>query len=251
MFLFLQNNNLNQQPLTKQSTDEIMAYCEKKGLQYWQYVEQRENKAELWDHLGQCWSTMKQAVEKGLLTEGVLPGLNLPRKASSYYVKSKGFKQSLVSRGLIFSYALAVAEENASGANIVTAPTCGSSGVIPACLYHLYDSYKFSQDKLLKALATAALFGNVVRTNASISGADVGCQGEIGTAARFFSFLIEKKKQTKSLIKIPKNQKKNSMAAAAVSQLFGLSIQQIEYAAELGLEHHLGLTCDPGSNIFS
>ncbi len=123
------------------------------------------------------------------------------------------------SRGLTYAYALAVSEENAAGHLIVTAPTCGSCGVMPAVLYHLYNSKNFSTRRILRALATAGLFGNVVKTNASISGAEVGCQGEVGVAC--------------------------AMASAAATQLFGGSPAQIEYAAEMGLEHHLGLTCDP------
>ena len=122
-------------------------------------------------------------------------------------------------RGLVYAYALAVSEENACGGEIVTAPTCGSSGVLPAVLYHLKQSRSFPDSKILHALATAGLFGNVVRVNASVSGAAVGCQGEVGVAC--------------------------AMAAAASSQLFGGTVSQIEYAAEMGLEHHLGLTCDP------
>ncbi|MDO5045028.1 MAG: L-serine ammonia-lyase, iron-sulfur-dependent, subunit alpha, partial [Coriobacteriia bacterium] len=152
--------------------------------------------------------------------EGVLPGpLGLNRKASGYLIKANGHSASMKSRGLVFAYALAVSEENASGAEIVTAPTCGSCGVVPAILYHLKLSKDFSKNRILRAIATAGLFGNVVKKNASISGAEVGCQGEIGVAC--------------------------AMAAAAASQLFGGSPAQIEYAAEMGLEHHLGMTCDP------
>jgi L-serine dehydratase len=134
-------------------------------------------------------------------------------------VRASGYRQSLQSRGLVFAYALAVSEENASGGRIVTAPTCGSSGVVPAVLYHLQQSRGFSDTRIYRALATAGLFGNVVKHNASISGAEVGCQGEVGVAC--------------------------AMAAAAANQLFGGSPAQIEYAAEMGLEHHLGMTCDP------
>ena len=163
---------------------------------------------------------MREAVERGLEEEGVLPGpLNLRRKAATYYIKAKGYKDNLRSRGLVFSYALAVSEENASGGKIVTAPTCGSCGVVPAVLYHLAKSRDFSEMRVLRALATAGLIGNIVKHNATISGAEGGCQAEVGVAC--------------------------SMAAAAASQLFGGSPAQIEYAAEMGLEHHLGMTCDP------
>jgi L-serine dehydratase len=198
---------------------EILQYCEWSGKGYWEYVEECEG-PEIWDYLRDVWHTMVQAVERGLDAEGVLPGpLNLRRKAYSYHVKAMGYKDNLRTRGLVFSYALAVSEENASGGKIVTAPTCGSCGVVPGVLYHLWKSRAFSEQRILKALATAALFGNVVKTNASISGAEVGCQGEVGVAC--------------------------AMASAAANQLFGGSPAQIEYAAEMGLEHHLGMTCDP------
>ena len=198
---------------------EILQYCEWSGKGYWEYVEECEG-PEIWDYLREVWHTMLQAVERGLDAEGVLPGpLNLRRKAYSYHVKAMGYKDNLRTRGLVFSYALAVSEENASGGKIVTAPTCGSCGVVPGVLYHLWKSRAFSEQRILKALATAALFGNVVKTNASISGAEVGCQGEVGVAC--------------------------AMASAAANQLFGGSPAQIEYAAEMGLEHHLGMTCDP------
>ena len=166
------------------------------------------------------WKAMKESVERGIDHEGALPGpLNLPRKGPIYYVKASGYKQSLQSRALVYAYALSVSEENASGGIIVTAPTCGSCGVLPAVLYHLSKGHNFSDTRILHAMATAGIFGNVVKQNASISGADVGCQGEVGVAC--------------------------AMASAAACQLFGGSPSQIEYAAEMGLEHHLGMTCDP------
>lgn len=198
---------------------EIMQYCEKTGRSYWEYVEQCEGPG-IWDYLRDVWHAMTAAVERGLTHEGRLPGpLNLQRKANSYYVKAGGYRDNLKSRGRVFAYALAVSEENASGGIIVTAPTCGSCGVVPGVLYHLWKSREFPEMQMLHALATAGLFGNVVKQNASISGAEVGCQGEVGVAC--------------------------AMAAAAASQLFGGSPAQIEYAAEMGLEHHLGMTCDP------
>lgn len=204
-------------PMTTMS--EIMNWCEKTGKSYWEYVEDCEGK-DIWDYLKEVWRVMKEAVIRGLDNEGLLPGpLSLHRKAVSYHIKAKGYKDSLRSRGLVFAYALAVSEENASGGEIVTAPTCGSCGVVPAVLYHLEQSRGFSKNRMLRALATAGLFGNIVKQNASISGAEVGCQGEVGVAC--------------------------AMAAAAASQLFGGSPAQIEYAAEMGLEHHLGMTCDP------
>lgn len=202
---------------------DILEWCEKTGKNYWEYVEECED-SDIWDYLEVVWMTMKEAIERGLDKEGVLPGpLNIRRKAATYYIKSRGFTDSLRTRGLVFAYALAVSEENASGGKIVTAPTCGSCGVVPAVLYHLYKSREFSRARILRALATAGLIGNVVKHNASISGAEVGCQGEIGVAC--------------------------AMAAGAANQLFGGSPAQIEYAAEMGLEHHLGMTCDPVAGL--
>ena len=198
---------------------EIIEWCDTNGRQLWEYVDLCEG-PEIWDYLQEIWEAMKASVERGLNAEGRLPGpLNLSRKAAVYYVKALGYQPNLRSRGLVFAYALAVSEENASGGIIVTAPTCGSSGVIPGVLYHLAKGHAFSDTKILHALATAGLIGNVVKHNASISGAEVGCQGEVGVAC--------------------------AMAAAAACQLFGGSVYQIEYAAEMGLEHHLGMTCDP------
>ncbi len=204
-------------PLT--NMDAIQKYCGERGLSYWEYVQEVEGK-EVFDYLAEVWDVMMQAIQRGLVEEGVLPGgLGLQRKASSFFVKSKGYQGSLKSRSLIYSYALAVSEENASGGRIVTAPTCGSCGIVPAVLYHLKQNHDFDDRRIIRALATAGLFGSIAKHNASISGAEVGCQGEVGVAC--------------------------AMAAAAASQLFGGTIAQIEYAAEMGLEHHLGLTCDP------
>lgn len=198
---------------------DIQTWCEHHGRGYWEYVKHCEGD-DLWDYLREVWKTMQAAVERGLDSEGALPGpLNLARKAPNYYIKARGYKPSLQSRGMVYSYALAVSEENASGGTIVTAPTCGACGVVPAVLYHLSKGHDFSETKILHALATAGLFGNIVKYNASISGAEVGCQGEVGVAC--------------------------AMASAASCQLFGGSPSQIEYAAEMGLEHHLGMTCDP------
>lgn len=199
--------------------DDILAWCRKNGRTYWEYVEACEGK-EIWDYLSEVWKTMREAVERGIEAEGVLPGpLNLQRKAAKYNIKASGYTASLHSRGLVFSYALAVSEENAGGGMIVTAPTCGSCGVVPGMLYHLWKSRDFTEIRMLRALATAGLFGNVAKHTASISGAEAGCQAEVGVAC--------------------------AMAAAAACQLFGGSPSQIEYAAEMGLEHHLGMTCDP------
>ena len=204
-------------PLTHLS--DILHWCDENGRAYWEYVEAWEDK-DIWDFLKTVWEAMKAEVERGITHDGRLPGpLNLQRKAPTYYVKAQGYKQSLQTRALVYAYALAASEENASGGTIVTAPTCGACGVIPGVLYHLWEGHHFSESRILHALATAGLVGNIVKANASISGADVGCQGEVGVAC--------------------------AMASAAACQLFGGSPAQIEYAAEMGLEHHLGMTCDP------
>lgn len=200
---------------------EIMEWCNRTGKSYWEYVDETEGRITgIWQHLELVWKVMKEAVERGIEQEGVLPGpLNLRRKALSYHVRAFGQGDTFKTRGLVFAYALAVSEENAAGGTIVTAPTCGSCGVVPSVLYHMQTRYNFSDARIIRALATSGLIGNVVKYNASVSGAEVGCQGEVGVAC--------------------------AMAAAAVAQLMGGSPSQIEYAAEMGLEHHLGLTCDP------
>lgn len=201
------------------SLGEILEYVDKNGLTLWEYVQQFEQ-SDIWDYLKEVVDVMRVSVEEGINDEGVLPGgLRLRRKAMSYYTKARSYKPSLKGRCLVQAYALAVAEQNAAGGRIATAPTCGSCGVVPAVLYHLNKEHEFSEKQIIRSLATAGLIGNVIKHNASISGAEVGCQGEVGSAC--------------------------SMAAAAANQLFGGTPQQIEYAAEIGLEHHLGLTCDP------
>ena len=152
----------------KNKITDILHWCKETGKTYWEYVEECED-SDIWDYLSHVWQVMSAAVRRGLESEGVLPGpLALTRKASTYYIKAKGYKDSLQSRGLVFAYALAVSEENASGGEIVTAPTCGSSGVIPAVLYHLHKSHEFTEKRILRSLATAGLFGNTVKANASI-----------------------------------------------------------------------------------
>ena len=213
------NELRTEQVYEMQTIKEIQAWCERTGHSYWEYVEQCEGSA-VWDYLAEVWSVMQEAIRRGLEAEGILPGgLGIRRKASDYMIRAKGYGSSIKSRGMVCAYALAVSEENACGGQIVTAPTCGSCGVMPAVLYHLKETREFRDSRILRALATAGLFGNVVRTNASVSGAEVGCQGEVGVAC--------------------------AMAAGAASQLFGGTPAQIEYASEMGLEHHLGLTCDP------
>ncbi len=198
---------------------DIMEYCKNNGLSFWEYVVEFEGK-EVLDYMQVVWETMQDAIKRGLENEGVLKGgLFVRRRASSYYLRAKSYQGSMQRRGNTFSFALAVAEENAAGGTIVTAPTCGSCGVVPAVLYNHSINHGFSDQKIQYALATAGLIGNLIKNNASISGAEVGCQGEVGSAC--------------------------SMASAAGCQLFGGSIQQMEYAASMGIEHFLGLTCDP------
>ncbi|HBC75735.1 MAG: L-serine ammonia-lyase [Candidatus Wallbacteria bacterium GWC2_49_35] len=198
---------------------DILEWADKNGRLLSDYVEENEDAA-LYEHLGAAWDAMKRSIARGLEAEGRLPGgLNLARKAYSYYLKANNSAEILQKMNLLFSYALAVSEENASGGVVVTAPTCGSSGVLPAVLYLLKKAYNFSDAKIVRAMATAGLIGNIAKHNASISGAEVGCQGEVGVAC--------------------------AMAAAAAAKLLGGTIYQVEYAAEMGLEHHLGLTCDP------
>lgn len=202
-----------------QSMTEIVNWCQDNGLTLWEYVEKCEG-PEIWDYLREIWHVMVAAVERGIVAEGVLPGpLHLQRKAVTYNIKATGYTASLHNRGLVFSYALAVSEENAAGGVVATAPTCGSCGVLPGVLYYLWKSRDFPEGRMLRALATAGLIGNIAKHTASISGAQAGCQAEVGVAC--------------------------AMASGAACQLFAGSPQQIEYASEMGLEHHLGLTCDP------
>ena len=201
------------------SISEILRYCTQTGKTYWEYVEECEGTG-IWEYLAELNRVMQAAVDRGLQTEGVLPGgLGLARRAWNFYRKIRLGGGTVAREGFLPAYALAVAEENATSGLIVTAPTCGSCGVLPAILRHMQDIVETPEPVILRALATAGLIGNLVKHNASISGAEVGCQGEIGTAC--------------------------AMAAGAATQLMGGSLRQIEYAAEMGLEHHLGLTCDP------
>lgn len=198
---------------------EIQAQIEHNGTTFWEYVRRHED-SDILDYLSEMWNQMQETIREGLENDDVLPGrLHLRSKAKQYYVRASSYKPSLQGRCLVISYALATAEQNARGGRIVTAPTCGSAGVLPAVLYHLKTNHNFSDKDILKAMATAGLFGNIIKFNASISGAEVGCQGEIGSAC--------------------------VMAAVAANQLFGGAPQQIECAAEMAMEHNLGLTCDP------
>lgn len=208
------DKKIEQEPVYKITTvKKILKHLGKNKKTFWQFVEENEGK-DIWKFLEDIWKVMKQNIKNGISKEGILPGgLKLPRKAKTYYKEKSNPKNKL------FAYALSCPEEGASGATVVAAPTCGSCGVIPGVLYYLKGKNKYTEKQILKALATASVFGNLAKTNASISGAEVGCQGEIGVAC--------------------------AMAAAAACYLQGGNIYQIEYAAEIGLEHHLGLTCDP------
>ena len=202
-------------PFTTMS--EIMKWCQDEHKELWQYVETYEGEA-IWDYLAEVWESMQATIDRGLKQSGVLPGiLQYPRKASMFFAKAR--KEEKRAHGMVFAYALATSEENASGNIVVTAPTCGACGVVPAVLRYLKELYTLDQVDCLRALAVAGLLGNIVKFNGSISGAEVGCQGEVGVAC--------------------------SMAAGMASYLFGGNLQQIDYAAEMGLEHHLGMTCDP------
>ena len=199
---------------------DIAEYCKEKKIRLCDFADQYEDDG--FDaYMMKIWSAMKESVENGLTKEGILPGgLGVKRKAKQL-IGMQHIDESAETRQnrLICAYAFAVSEENASGETIVTAPTCGSAGVVPAVLYYMQKTRAYSDEEIVKALKTAGIFGNVIKTNASISGAECGCQAEVGSAC--------------------------AMAAAALGELFELDIDKIEYAAEIAIEHHLGLTCDP------
>ena len=201
------------------SLQEIMAYCQKEGIPLWE-VAVRYDEPDIFEHLEHALQQMFICIKTGLAADGVLPGgLHLPRKARNVYLKARALRKEIRRTGLISAFAYAAAEENASLGIVVTAPTCGSCGVLPAVLQYCVESRPVSRPELLHALAVAGIIGNVVKQNGSVSGAEVGCQGEVGVAC--------------------------AMAAAACAAVFGGTIPQIEYAAEIALEHFLGLTCDP------
>ena len=202
------------------SFNEISEYCSANNLRIWQYAEQCEGK-ELFDYLEKVWERMKQTIHEGLTTSGTLPGkLGTQRRAQRLY-NQRHIDESAQTKEsrLVCSYAFASGEQNASGGVIVTAPTCGACGVVPAVLKYMQESHNFTDEQIVRALATGGIIGNLIKKNASISGAECGCQAEIGSAC--------------------------SMAAAALAELFEMGLGQIEYAAEVAMEHHLGLTCDP------
>lgn len=203
--------------LYKEKTmNEVLKFCSIHHMSIPQYVEYYEG-PEIRSYLKKVLDVMGECINRGIYTDGVLPGgLNVERRASRFYQK---YLHNNHKNELTFAYSLAVSEENASGNVIVTAPTCGASGVVPSALYSQKVLFNRTEDELINALMVGGLIGNIVRTNASISGAEVGCQGEVGVAC--------------------------SMASAMIAYLFGYDNETIEYAAEIALEHHLGLTCDP------
>ncbi len=202
------------------SFDEIKAYCIENGLRLPAYVERFEG-PEIWDFLDRIYESMLHTIDRGLTAEGVLPGeLQVQRRAHQlYHGVYPDESPEIRENRIVSAYAFAAAEENASGHPVVTAPTCGSSGVVPAVLRYMKEHHNVSKTRCLEALATAGIVGNIIKHNATLSGAIAGCQAEIGSAA--------------------------AMAAALDAEILRFSIEQIEYAAEISLEHHLGLTCDP------
>ncbi len=203
----------------EQSFSEIAVICKARNIRLSDYVFEHEK--DIADFLSEVWNAMRNAIREGLTKTGVLPGgLEVHRKAQ-VLLNQKHIDESPQTREnrLVCAYAFAVSEQNAGCGTIVTAPTCGSCGVLPAVLTYMQESKSFSDEDVYRALAVAGLVGQLIATNASISGAECGCQAEIGAAC--------------------------AMAAAALAELFGMGIDQIEYAAEIALEHHLGLTCDP------
>lgn len=204
---------------TLNTMEDIQKWCEENQKEYWEYVVDCEGES-IFEFLQEIWDAMKEAVERGINTTGILPGnLKYPRKASNFYRKARNNHSKGGFLGRIFAYTLAVSEENGAGGKVVTAPTCGACGVLPGLLYAMREEYDLSEKEILKSLAIAGLIGNLIKENATISGAEGGCQAEIGSAC--------------------------AMAAAMACFLLGGSLSQIEYAAEMALEHHLGLTCDP------
>lgn len=199
---------------------EIAKYCKKHKIRISDYVYQNEGE-EIKEFLAEVWSAMKDCINEGLLTDGILDGgLKVERKAR-FLLDQQHIDESEITyeNRMVCAYAFAVGEQNAGGGIVVTAPTCGASSVLPAVLKYMQEKKRFSDRKIIDALAVAGIIGILVKTNASVSGAECGCQAEMGTAC--------------------------SMAAAALAEIFGMRIEQIEYAAEVAMEHHLGLTCDP------
>ncbi len=204
----------------EQSFAEISTLCKGEGIRLSDYVVMREGQG-IYNFLYEVWSVMKKSIQDGLTTSGILPGGLMVERKAQYLYNQRHIDESPVTREnrIVCSYAYAVSEQNADNGIIVTAPTCGACAVLPSVLKYMQEKHGFSDDQIIKALAVAGLIGTLTKTNASISGAECGCQAEIGTAC--------------------------SMASAALGELFEMGIDQIEYSAEIAFEHHLGLTCDP------
>lgn len=201
------------------SFEQIKAYCQRNNLRYYQYAIMREGD-NIVDYMREIWLTMQACVNDGLNCEGVLPGgLNVVRRAKKLLSDRTDEARQTRKDRIVSAYAFAAGEQNASGGTVVTAPTCGASGVLPAVFMYAKEQQGFSDEQICHALLTAGIVGNVVKTNASISGAECGCQAEIGTAC--------------------------AMAAAGLAELYSMTLDEIEYSAEVALEHQLGLTCDP------
>ena len=214
------NTGIDEHVYPLSTFDDISAYCKNKNIRLWQYVRECEGDG-IFLYLEDIWQQMKRSIHEGLTTTGVLPGcLGTQRRAQQLY-NQRHIDESAQTKEnrLVCSYAFAVSEQNAAGGVIVTAPTCGSCGVLPSVLHYMQDTRGFTDEQIVRALAAGGLIGDVIKTNASISGAECGCQAEIGSAC--------------------------SMAAGALAELFEMGLDQIEAAAEIAMEHHLGLTCDP------
>lgn len=206
------------------SFTDIARYCSSRNIRLWQYAVECEG-GEILDYLEHIWAQMQKTIREGLTVSGVLPGGLGTKRRAQYLYNQRHIDESAQTREnrMVCSYAFAVGEQNASGGTVVTAPTCGASGVVPAVLKYMQETRGFSDVEIVRALATGGIIGNIIKQNASISGAECGCQAEIGSAC--------------------------SMAAAALAELFGMGLGQIEYAAEVAMEHHLGLTCDPVAGL--
>ncbi len=202
------------------SFSSIAKYCRESDLRLWQYAVENEDK-DFSEYMKNIWNAMKESINNGLIDEGILPGgLNVQKKAKSLFCSQHIDETPITKENrMVCAYAFAVGEQNASGERIVTAPTCGAAGIVPAVLYYQQQKNGYDDNSIVHALMTAGIVGNLIKSNASISGAECGCQAEVGSAC--------------------------AMAAAALGELFELSLDKIEYAAEIAIEHHLGLTCDP------
>ncbi len=217
-----QERDVNVYPL--HSFEEIAGYCREHDIRIWQYVDQCED-GSIDDYIHDIWVAMQDSIHAGLEDSGILPGgLDVYKKARYLYEQERPDESEQTKENrIVCSFAYAVSEQNAAGGRVVTAPTCGSCGVVPAVMYYEKERAGHSDREIENALKTAALVGDLIKTNASISGAECGCQAEVGAAC--------------------------AMAAAALAELYGMSIDQIEYSAEIAIEHHLGLTCDPISGL--